>query len=368
MDKLKNIGITALAGTLVSLSAAQAGGVSVSGSWELSYTELDHDEVAGQKLGMNKNITFGGSGDVTSGGGVTWASTVAMSDSMGLSSASLAINMGGIATLAYDSGTGGYGANAVDNIVPTAWEEIDAGFSTGISDVGAISKSKGVVNLTIKAPGSGTAVSLSYISRMGQDHVSDGATGGNAGNDRGMDLTLDLLNVNQKWFGFRLGAAAEIQFKDETCDSLVDATGNGPTHSCAPQGGGIAPFQDDPYAATAYTSLKIGPFSAGFQGTYKEPHGTATTSVANNQSWVAGAAFTIGNYASVSYGKGIDRYQYNNADRSEGEVNRSHFEGYSASLNAGPVALKYFTNTVDNVNGAMFDADQHSEINLSIAF
>ena len=156
MNKLKNIGITALAGTLVSLSAAQAGGVSVSGSWELSYTNLNHQKVTGNKLGMNKNITFGAGGDVSDGGGVTWATTVAASDAMGLSSASMNINMGGIATLAYDSGTGGYGANAVDNIVPTAWEEIDYGLSTGIVDVGAVSGSKGVVNLTVKAPNSGT--------------------------------------------------------------------------------------------------------------------------------------------------------------------------------------------------------------------
>ena len=40
--------------------------------------------------------------------------------------------MGGIATLTYDSGTGGTGANAVDNIVPTAWEEIDYGFARDI--------------------------------------------------------------------------------------------------------------------------------------------------------------------------------------------------------------------------------------------
>ena len=73
--------------------------------------------------------------------------------------------MGGIATLAYDSGTGGYGANAVDNIVPTAWEEIDYGLGTGITDVGRISSSKGVVNLAIKAPTAGTGVSFSYISR-----------------------------------------------------------------------------------------------------------------------------------------------------------------------------------------------------------
>ena len=82
MNKLKNIGISALAGTLVSLSAAQAGGVSVSGSYELSYTQLDHDEVSGNKLGVNKNISFGASGDISDGGAVTWSTTVAMNDAI----------------------------------------------------------------------------------------------------------------------------------------------------------------------------------------------------------------------------------------------------------------------------------------------
>ena len=122
MNKLKNIGISALASTLVTLSAAQAGGgVSVTGSYELSYTDLDHDEISGNKLGVNKNLSFGAAGDISDGGGVTWATTVAMNDGFsGLSSASMSINMGGIATLTYDSGGGGTGANAVDNIVPTA--------------------------------------------------------------------------------------------------------------------------------------------------------------------------------------------------------------------------------------------------------
>ncbi len=93
MNKLKNIGISALAGTLVSLSAAQAGGVSVTGAWELSYTNKHSEKVSGNKLGMKKNITFGSGGDISDGGAVTWATTVAMSDTMGLSSASMSINM-----------------------------------------------------------------------------------------------------------------------------------------------------------------------------------------------------------------------------------------------------------------------------------
>ena len=77
MNKLKNIGISALAGTLVSLSAAQAGGVTVGGNMELSYVNLNHEKVTGNKLGMNKNLSFGSSGDVTDGGGVIEGGDVA---------------------------------------------------------------------------------------------------------------------------------------------------------------------------------------------------------------------------------------------------------------------------------------------------
>ena len=113
--------------------------------------------VTGHPLGTKKNISFSGGGEFANGW--TYGILHVQNDGMsGLSSSSMNINMGGIATLAYDAGTGGYGANSVDNIVPTAWEEIDYGLSTGISDLGQVSKSKGVVNFALKAPGAGTAV------------------------------------------------------------------------------------------------------------------------------------------------------------------------------------------------------------------
>jgi len=402
MDKLKTIGISALAGTLVSLSAAQAGGVSVSGSWELSYTSKDSSEVTGNRLGMNKNITFGGSGDVTSGGGITWGTTVAMNDAMsGLSSASMAINVGGIATLAYDSGTGGYGANAVDNIVPTAWEEADAGFATGMIDVGTVSKQKGVINLTIKAPVAGTAISLSYASQTGGDHVADGgSSGASTHGERAADLTLDLVNYSASQFGFRLGAAAEMIFLGETCKQLKNDVGIGNMDALASCGHGGTPYWDHPYAGTVYSSLRIGPLSYGAQLTYKDPQDMSASGVQYYNSYVYGGALTIGKYASFSYQKGDDRYNYNDATRNSGFTPRdptsdggnaasvarvggagaagfkntsgdesvhTEFQGWSAAINAGPVALKYFRNNVENINGGG-TSDDHNEINLSIAF
>ena len=364
MNKLKKIGISALAGTLVSLSAAQAGGVSVNGNMELSYVNLNHEKVTGNKLGMNKNLSFGSSGDVTDGGGVTWTSTVVMSDAMGLSSASMSLNMGGIATLAYDSGTGGYGANAVDNIVPTAWEEIDYGLSTGIVDVGAVSKSKGVINLTIKAPVAGTGISLSYVSRVGGAHIADGGNDAAATGGRGLDAVIDLVNYSSAHFGARIGFAAQTEIKEVSCASLQQEKVVG--FSCSNG------FKDNPYAGTAYTTLALGPIHMGVQATFNDPQEAASTGMANRRSIVAGAAFVVGDTLSISYGKAWQKNRYNDA-RVHGEDGEPYvnigYRGWSAAVNLGPVALKATRNAVDVAGeDGSSSPKKHSEINLSMAF
>jgi len=386
MNKLKNIGISALAGTLVSLSAAQAGGVSVGGTWELSYTNLNHEKDTGNKIGMNKNISFGASGDISDGGGVTWSSTIGGTDAMGLSSASLAINMGGIATLAYDSGTGGYGANAVDNIVPTAWEEVDYGLSTGITDVGGVSASKGVLNLTVKAPVAGTGFSVSYVRAMGGGHLADGATSGDTGKGKGIDLVIDLLDYDSAHFGWRTGLAAEVEFPEITChrqrkDAAVQG-GRGDIHTCS------TGHKDKPYAGTMYQKMQFGPLHLGVQATFKNPQDPTVAGILNKRSVVAGAALVFGDTLSLSYGRAWDKYRYNDRNRntnstggtvsSDGtdrlgsefyEYQTSKFRGFSAALNIGPVAIKGTSNAVAGAGeGGSSAPRKHKELNLSIAF
>jgi len=390
MNKLKSIGISALAGTLVSLSAAEAGGVTVTGNWEISYTNLNHTKVTGNKLGINKNLGFGASGDVSDGGGVTWATTLAMSDAFGLSSASMSLNMGGIATLTYDSGTGGTGANAVDNIVPTAWEEIDYGLSTGITDLGAVSATKGVVNLTVRAPVAGTGISISYASRMGAGHQADGATGGAPGSgEAGWDAVLDIVNYNAPHFGFRWGFSGQLEKKQFTCKNLRPEDGTIAT-SC------LVGYKDHPYGGSSYMTLKLGPLSLGTQATFKDPQDPTVAGIKNKRSIIAGAALTFGDTISVSYGEAWDRYRYNDATRggsvfgvdagrdnpasdgasidgTPGEYETITFRGWSAAVNFGPAALKATRNTVggwgeNSSNTAYGQGKTHSEINLSLAF
>ena len=394
MNKLKNIGISALAGTLVSLSAAQAGGVSVSGVYELSYTNLNHTKTTGNKLGVKKNISFGAGGDLSDGGAVTWSSNIGWTDGADLSSASLAINMGGIATLTYDSGGGGTGANAVDNIVPTAWEEVDYGLSTGISDVGAVSASKGVINLTVKAPVAGTGVSLSYASRMSASHQADGAVGDGDDGHAGIDLVVDFVDYDAAHAGFRWGIAGQVELPEIHCDRLKKDLGD--------RGGCGDGLKHEPYAGTMFTKLQLGPVHLGTQATFKNLATTKADAIMNKRSIVAGGSLVFGDTLSVSYGEAWDKYRYNNACRggdgaafswqASGTNNHEHekcggldltgkggeyetirYRGISAAWNIGPVALKGTQNRVYGAGeGAGSNGEdnskKHSEINLSIAF
>ncbi len=300
--------------------------------------------------------------------------------------------MGGIATLTYDSGGGGTGANAVDNIVPTAWEEVDYGFATGISDLGAVSASKGVINLTVKAPVAGTGFSISYASGMSADHVSDGSVGG-ADGVKGVDVVLDFVDYDAAHFGFRWGLAAQTELHERNCQNEASSYANGGDHNSCNNG-----VKHNPYGGSMFTKLQLGPLHLGTQATFKNLATTKSSAIMNTRSIVGGIAAVFGDTLSLSYGVGYDKFRYNNRNRllpaeahataaiaNEGrqgadsndqgdgreirgsdtyEYETQKYHGWSAALNLGPVALKGTHNFVKGSNaGSIYKlGDTHSEI------
>ena len=215
---------------------------------------------------------------------------------------------------------------------------------------------------------------------MGGGHIADGATSGEINRGKGMDFVVDLVNVDHSQFGLRIGMAGEIEIIDSTCKGTKTA---GSSATC-----GDSYFTDNPYGGTAYTTLKLGPLSLGVQGTFKDPMDPTITGIANKRSIVTGAALTFGETISFSYGQAWDRYKYNDATRGFGGQTRTTgsrgdgagneyetitYNGFSAAINMGPVALKGTRNRVggwgegSSSTGAGLDKT-HSEINLSIAF
>ena len=176
MNNIKKIGLTALAGSLVAISA-QAAEMSVSGATMLTYTSEDGTEVTGNPFGMKTNLAFTASGEVN---GYTVSYLQVSADQFaGMSSARLSVDMGDMGTIAFDQGSGS-GLATIDDKTPTAAEEIWDGLDTAASSAGAqglvgAAGSSGVFNYINTFGG----VTFNGAARKGSGtNNSDGATSG----------------------------------------------------------------------------------------------------------------------------------------------------------------------------------------------
>ena len=122
MNKLRTIGISALAGSLAAFSA-QAFEASVSGGAEITISHAGGSDVTGNPIGARKNVTFSGSGELDNGWGISVFH--ALGDTGALGSSVYSFDMGSLGTLSLDSGSGGHGAASIDNVMPKAYEEAD---------------------------------------------------------------------------------------------------------------------------------------------------------------------------------------------------------------------------------------------------
>jgi outer membrane protein OmpU len=325
MNNLKKVGLSALAGTLATLSA-QAGELTVTGSAELSYVQRDNDEITGNPIGMNKNIAFAGSGELDNG----WTVSIAQgtSDAFALSSASVTIGMGSLGTVIVDSGTGADMGSALDNVVPTAFEEADAGMATGLVLSGGAISPHGAI--TYKLPVfSGAQFGVSYNPRSGSTTAADGATSVGTGLrafEYAVDWSPEMIP------GLRVGGAIG------TCDSCKASN-------------------KDVDEETWFATYAYGPLSVGYQ-VADEDNGTTAYDTD-----IYGVSFNINDALSVSYQYG-ETTGYANSITAE-------FTGISAAYNIGPMAIKFTDNSGKNINGVTTGAaadDNNRELNLSMTF
>ena len=326
MNNLKKVGLSALAGTLASLSA-QAGELTVTGSAEISYTQRDGDEVTGNPIGMNKNIAFAGSGELDNG----WTVSISQGtdDAFGFSSASVTIGMGSLGTIIVDGGTGADIGNALDNVVPTAFEEADAGFSTGLVDSGGVISNHGSIRYALPEF-AGAKVYVGYIPRTGSAAAADGATSegdsGGSAHEIGVDWSPEMVP------GLRVGG-------------VIGEYDNG------------AGANKDLEEETWFATYAYGPLSIGYQ---VADENNGTTSFDTD---IYGVSFNINDSLSASY-------QYGETDGYSGGVT-AEFEGFSAAYNIGPMAIKFTDNSVKNQAGiasGLDQSDDNRELNLSMSF
>jgi len=333
MNKLKTVGISALAGTLASFSVAQAGDVSVSGAAVLSYTSLDNTEVTGNPYGMHKGFTLSYAGELDNG--YTWSGFVAYADGtaglQALTSAGTSINMDTMGTLSLHQGVGS-ALSAIDNVVPTAWEEADDGMDTGIIDVGSVN-SGSLFHWTKSLDAlPGGSISAAYNAQVGGGYPADGATGGGGTgtNGNGWDVAIKATPIDGLTVGAGYGEVEQIHSEGNIDEQTI------------------------------YATYAVGALTVGVQIS-EEDTGNSTGTVGYNNEFV-GVTYQINDDLSVGF-QAAD----NEHDKTGTDVT-SEFRGWSAAYSMGALGVKFKRNEGRDINGTAATDDTSTEVSVSLAF
>jgi len=329
MNNIKKIGLTALAGSLVSISA-QAAEMSVNGATMLTYTSEDGSEVTGNPFGMKTNLAFTASGEVN---GYNVSYYQASQDQFaGMSSARLSIDMGDMGTLAFDQGSGS-GLATIDDKTPTAAEEIWDGLDVTTSGRVGAAGSSGVFNYVKSFEG----VTFNGAARKGSGTSnSDGASSGVGQGAWDFALTADGSSMGVD--GLAIGAG----YGEAENGSEASTTGGDNAHT------------------TAFANYSVGPVTFGAQMSYEHNN---TTGTRDEETTAWGLAFNVNENLSISYGERDVVFR----GQGSGDITEKG-DGIAVAYTMGSMKIAGNMNDATNQGGTTAANDSMTEIAVSFAF
>ena len=339
MKKLTKIGASALAGSLVAVSA-QAGELSVSGTWELTY-KSDDKANTGNPFGSKSAMSFSGSGDVDGVGTASFFAAINDNSPAGLSSHEISLDMGDMGTVGFDQGVGTYGASTIDDKSPTAWEESwhnTANSSGGLVHTGGSGGVLGYSNTV-----GGMSISVEYAPAMTTADNGDGGTGGdNTSLANGSNVNFAITNSDLiDGLSFGVGAGAT-----EYDDTAVVG-------------------QEDGSSAVGFANYTMGSITAGV--TLSDSNNARSATGANDggrEVEAYGVAFAINENLSISYNQHNMTYKKVGA----GPDVEQESTGIAIAYTMGGATLAIQNNSQDNSSGTANSNDEITEISLSLAF
>ena len=317
MKTWKKVGVTALAGSMVAFSA-QAVDVSVTGSMVMTYTGDSGQQdngVDGGRWGMSKAVALSGSGEMDNG----WTVSLTNSNLQG-SAASISIDMGDAGTLKFQNVSGGLGIGTIDDMMPTANEEVWDGLETAAT--GKVSGGNNGFQYSNSAGGATFLVGYAIKGDAAQGGGVNGSTG--TGSDLSFAVKfspMDGLNVG--------GGVGSIGTADSSKDDDHD---------------------------TIYATYAMGSFTVGVQQSNID---YAASGSNDEESTAFGISFAVNDDLSISYG------QHNTDDT--GTVDEE-VSGVSIGYSMGGMTVKAHRNQGDGLANTATKSSEHTEIALSWAF
>ena len=318
MNKFKKIGLSALAGSLVAMSAS-AYEITMSGGASVAVTNAS-DETKSTYY-QNDSITFTVAGETD--GGLSITTKLELDGGANASSSfdnrSLAIGHDTMGTLTFSGHGGDTVLSGWDDKTPSAYEE-SWGLTTGAS---VINGTSGDNLWRYDSPSfSGLTVHASYLNTE-----QTGSTG--AYSDVGVQYSPEMVE------GLTLAyAAGEID--ESTSETADDVTGIDET--------------------TYWISYVYGPVTVGYQSSEAD----GATSTQDDESTAMGISYAVSDSLTVSYNEHEMDLGSSTSDQES--------SGVSASYTMGGATISVSFNETENVGGTSTSDVENYEVAVSFAF
>ena len=334
MNKIAKIGLSALCGSLASISAANAGTLDVAGSAKATWTSLEGQTV-GNPIGMATGITFTGNGELD--GGQTFDVTITHTNKDAYSTAGITLNTNSPGKFKLSSAQGGQGIGGYDDNMPRAWEEVwDTAIATNANFQKGVGSS---TNISWKSPVVlGSSVQIAFApDNDGAQNNNKGVSGAaSAAFGSGWDIVLDFGAGRPVNFFVGASHTDQTDFKKSDQD--------------------LKDLRDSHEEAVVGLQFSFGPLQAGGQISAERlaTQSRNATTYYGNSSW--GVAFNVNDDLSISYSEA--RHLQTKSSKAGGPVKaggnlntqKSWMRGDSIQVayTIGGVALKYAQTQYDN--------------------
>ena len=327
---IKKIGLTALAGSLVATSAF-AGEVTISGNADLTYSDWSGTETttagyanADSNWGMNQELSASGSGEMDNGWIVSLSHALGTSGG-GSTTSSISIDMGDAGTLTYSDQDIGGGVKALDDVVPTAWEEATDGPEGDVQ--AAMGNGMG---FSYQLPEiAGASINIQYSPNLAAGTATDAGKVSSGGTDDGdshsIGVTYPIGDTGLTVYG-GMGTNGQADGKDVDHDTI----------------------------GFKYT---FGALSIGAQR--NDQNDSATSSPLDLETTIVGIAYMVNDDLSVSYG----RHTTAEAGSADQEI-----DSFQAAYSMGGMAIKFQNSQGDNIHNVAGVTSDKSEVSISFAF
>ena len=326
---------------LFSVSTANAGELTVTGSMEVTY-QSEVDSTTGNPLGMDRELKFSGSTELDNG------ITVSVMQDTGdnLDYGNSKITFGGVAGLVdIYVGTDGSELDAIDDITPTAYEEANGSGSGTYKDVGGLANEMGI-GVKFEVPFLGTVKAQHIPNVDGTKNADNAASGSTDANGSGNELVVitplgGLPVVGDVLDGFTLTAG----YAEEELATVANTT--------------------DRHEYTAALTGSVGNFKFGYQReVIDEGQTVALTDADFYKVESIGLAYAINDALSISYNM-MEQEQHNiDADSSFTQDTDAISIGYTV----GGMTIGFQDASTDNANMVKNAKDDTRTIGISVAF